>query len=361
MHPTGPPLGRRRVLGLAAASGLAVATGSTTGAAAAPTGPLDRVPRTLVSRGSVGPINAPDFPVHHLGLTWTGEDSHGRYRLRRAGRWGSWQPVRPTDAGVTGRRASLVHVGRADAYQVDLDRGAGDVRVAAINTVDGPPGATRRPVRRWSGMPYLSRAAWGADESLRFGPDGSEGLPSEYFDVQTLTVHHTATANADPDPAATVRAVYAFQALPPQDFGDLGYHLLIDEAGRVYEGRYSGRDWLPVFGGRSRRGRPQMNNGAHVAGFNAGNVGIALLGELTDQGPSSAARRSLVLVLAVLSRICGLDPRGTTDYMNPISGDTATVPTISGHRDWVATACPGDAFYPRLGVVRSDVVRLLHR
>ena len=114
----------------------------------------------------------------------------------------------------------------------------------------------RDRVRRWTGLTYLSRAGWGADESLRFEPDGTEKFPPAFFDVQTLTVHHTVTANSDPDPAATVRAIYFFQCIT-EDFGDIGYHLLIDQAGTVYEGRYSGPDPLPVFGprrsGRARR------------------------------------------------------------------------------------------------------------
>ena len=78
--------------------------------------------------------------------------------------------------------------------------------------------------------------------------------------MQTLTVHHTVTANTDPDPAATVRAIYFFHCIT-EDFGDIGYHLLIDQAGTVYEGRYSGPDPVPVFGPRSVGPRPSMVNG----------------------------------------------------------------------------------------------------
>ena len=118
-------------------------------------------------------------------------------------------------------------------------------------------------------FPYLNRADWDADESYRFAPDGSEIFPPAYFDVQTLTVHHTVTANNDADPAATVRAIY-FDMAVTQDFGDIGYHLLIDQQGTVYEGRYSGNDSVPVFGPRRVGPRPSMVNAAHVGGFNAG-------------------------------------------------------------------------------------------
>ncbi len=68
---------------------------------------------------------------------------------------------------------------------------------------------------------------------MRFEADGTEKFPTAFFDVQTLTVHHTVTANSDPDPAATVRAVYFFHCVT-SDFGDIGYHVLIDQAGTVY-------------------------------------------------------------------------------------------------------------------------------
>jgi hypothetical protein len=62
-------------------------------------------------------------------------------------------------------------------------------------------------------------------------------------------------------------------------------------------------------------------------------------------------------VLRVLTAACGLDPTGTTEYVNPISGATATVDTISGHRDWDAaqTECPGDQLHPLLPEIRSRV------
>ena len=170
-------------------------------------------------------------------------------------------------------------------------------------------------------------------------------------------MHHTAGANHDPDPAATVRAIYFFDAIT-QGWGDLGYQLLIDEAGTVYEGRWSGTDAVPVFGPLRP---PQMVNGAHVVSFNAGNVGVVLLGDFTDQVPTPAARRSLDAVLALLAAATGLDPLGVTNYVNPVNGLTNTVDTISGHRDWAATECPGNQFYPQLPAVRHDVARLLGR
>ena len=318
-----------------------------------------RAPEPLVAAGRAGVVEVPGFRVHHLGVTWSGPARGGEVRVRRRGAWLPWRPVTATDSPTEQGRRALVYVGDGDAYEFRPAAGAVRPGIHAINTIDGARRAKLAPISRWAGSSYLCRAAWGADESLRFAPDGAEVFPAEFFPVQTLTVHHTVTTNTDPDPAATVRAIYAFQALPPENFGDVGYHLLIDQHGAVYEGRWSGTDPLPVFG--SGTGGTGMSNGAHVGGFNAGNVGVALLGDFTASGPTARAQRTLTNVLALLAAGTGLDPLGTTAYVNPISGDTATVPTISGHRDWNATECPGETFYPSLVQVRADVAAILGR
>jgi hypothetical protein len=236
--------------------------------------------------------------------------------------------------------------------------------VTEINTADGGRRSSVTPGTLTIGggtlpVRYLNRAAWGADESLRFDADGVEIWPPAYFPVQTLTVHHTATANNDPDPAATVRAIYYYHAIT-QGWGDIGYHLIIDEGGTVYEGRWSGTDPVPVFGSDpGPDGRPLMVNAGHVLGYNAGNIGVALLGDLTNQLPTRAARNALTVVLAALAGIENIQPRAVVHYVNPISGATRTVNAISGHRDWLATECPGNRFYPQLPSLRQDVARLL--
>jgi hypothetical protein len=363
---------RRTVI--TAAVGLAATAGIAPLGLAAASTPARAVPKTLARNGSPRHgsvrVDAAPFPLSHLGIKWTGTGTPG-VRPRYATGWGDWQAVHGCAGGKDGAlpgRAALLALPGAVGYEVASQGDTGDVAVTEINTVDGPAtvvpapaasafetGGRRVPVR------YFSRAAWGADESLRFQPDGTETWPPAYFSVQTLTVHHTGFVSPEPTPAATVRAIYYFDTIT-QEFGDFGYHLLVDADGNVYEGRYSGADPVPVFGGTPRpHGRPQMVNAAHVAGFNAGNVGVVLLGDFDLVAATRAARTSLTLVLAVLAAATGLDPSGTTGYVNPISGATATVRTISGHRDWAPTDCPGNLFYPELASVRRDVARLLGR
>ncbi|MCW2631048.1 MAG: N-acetylmuramoyl-L-alanine amidase family 2 [Pseudonocardia sp.] len=354
-------LSRRQVLG-GAAAGLGVAALSLASAQSATADP-GRIAATMRRARAVpgtALVEPTDFPLTHLSLGWPASDGVPSVRLRKAADWRPWQVVTGCDCGRDGgiglRHGGLLVASGVTGYEVSSP--AGGVALGEINVLDGP-------VLRAVGAPltltlggllltgYRSRAAWGADESLRFDPKtGAETWPSEYYPVQALTVHHTVTQLDDPDPAATVRGIYTDHAIT-RGYGDIGYHLLIDAAGTVYEGRWSGDDGLPVLGGPlGPNARPQMNTAGHVVGYNIGNVGIALLGDFTDVAPTSAAVGSLVRVLALLSTLCGLDPKTTTTYANPVNGNTATVQTISGHRDWDATACPGNKLYPLLPEIR---------
>lgn len=199
----------------------------------------------------------------------------------------------------------------------------------------------------------ISRAAWGADESLRFDSGGYEREARNYFPLQKLVVHHTDGSNSDPDPAATVRSIYYFHAMI-RDWGDIGYNFLIDAQGRVYEGRYS-RTYAAgeAVTGENLAGDPVR--ATHARDYNAGTVGIALLGTFVSVQPTAAARNALVAMLAWESQRHGLDPLATSTYVNPETGLSKVLPTIIGHRDVNPTDCPGDAFYATFPTLRQQV------
>lgn len=177
--------------------------------------------------------------------------------------------------------SELMAAGRATAYEVRVPQGARDVRAVAINTTDG----RREPV---SEPPATSRAAH-AVGLPRLGGAGSARLLSVACAVGRRRVAaprrkrqrgvagtvlpgaaahrpHTATESGteagETDPAAIVRAIYRYHAVD-LGFGDIGYQLLVDQHGCVYEGRYSGPDALPVCPGEKLYARlPELRNKA---------------------------------------------------------------------------------------------------
>lgn len=274
---------RRSILRGAAAAPLALALGATAAPTAATAAPEPAgVPQTLAYRRrglTSGDRVTPDqFPLTHLAVSFTGHAAAVRLRTRD-GRWTGWRPVHTCGVahGVGQHRTGIVPASGVVAYEVQVK--GGSAAVLELNTVDGPTrtvadAPTPLPVdnryltvRPPISLPtYVSRAGWGADESYRYNPDGTLDTPPEFFPVQTLTVHHTGFDDTQPDPAATIRAIYYTQAVE-NDWGDVGYQLFIDDQGRVYEGTYSDPDPVPVYGPeRLPDGRPQMVNGAHVGG-----------------------------------------------------------------------------------------------
>ena len=312
-------------------------------------GPADAIgaPRTLAQSTTVrsGGVVDPSFPVDYVGVVSSAPAEGARVRFRHGSRWGDWQPLVEDGVEAPGQWASgLAWADDADAYQLVLPADVARVRGVAINTTDGPrrsqPGSAAG-----AATTVVGRAEWGADESLM------TWAPTYYGPAQKLTVHHTATANGDADPAATVRAIYRYHAVD-RGFGDIGYHLLVDEAGRVYEGRWSGTDGDPSHDDPTSDG---VVTAAHVSGYNSANLGVALLGTFTDRSPTPAAQSSLEDVLATWAQRHGIAPTGSGTYVNPVNGTTWTGPNIPGHRDFAATECPGGSLYALLPTVRSNV------
>jgi hypothetical protein len=127
----------------------------------------------------------------------------------------------------------------------------------------------------------VKRAQWGAR------PARTEHMTRLMGAWSRITVHHSAETSSDPaggsfeDSAQTVRSIQKFHMDDPEhDWGDIGYHFLIDAAGRIFEGR--DLQW----------------QGAHAGGNNnIQNLGICLLGDLEKRPPTPAALKSLQLLL----------------------------------------------------------------
>ena len=85
----------------------------------------------------------------------------------------------------------------------------------------------------------LTRADWGADESLRSHNPGCS-TPAYSSTIKVAFVHHTATSNDyTPDQVpAILRSIYAYHVLS-NGWCDIGYNFVIDKFGRIWEGRYA--------------------------------------------------------------------------------------------------------------------------
>ena len=255
----------------------------------------------------------------------------------------------------------LIGVDDVTVVRVQADRPLARVTVTALDAAGPavqPLGIGAQALGGTTIPAVITRAAWGADESLRFDGAGDERWPREYFPLQKLVVHHTAGRNADPNPAATVRAIYYFHAVMRR-WGDIGYSYLIDEAGRVYEGRASRDYWNGTI--------PSSDNlaglavaGGHAKSPNQGTMSVSLLGTFSTQAPTAAAQASLVRMLAWASAKYGIDPRATSTYVNPQTGVKRTTPNITGHRDYQSTSCPGGVLYAMLPTIRTRVAAAMN-
>ena len=198
----------------------------------------------------------------------------------------------------------------------------------------------------------LSREQWEADESLRFGPGGDLLWEPAYVAPRMIVVHHTATTNDYADPAAEVRAIYAYHAVT-EGFGDIGYNALIDREGRIYEGR-RGREDDP-FG---RLDRDVLSVGVvagHAFDYNYGSVGIALLGNYQEGTPTPPMLERLEDLLVFEHGRHQIDPRAVRDFARASRLWRDALPAMPGHRDCNNTECPGDAVYAQLDELRARV------
>jgi hypothetical protein len=243
---------------------------------------------------------------------------------------------------------------------VRVPGGVQAARSVAINTTDGETQTTTAGVAAtatgekttWG---VVTRAGWGADETLRHDRYGNEKWSKDFWAPQKLTVHHTAGLNDDPNPAATVRAIYRFHTID-RGWGDIGYQFLVDAQGTVYEGRHTDATTTtpPAFDAKG-----QAVQGAHVGNHNSGNIGISLLGTYTSRRPSALAQRSLERLLANLSVKTGISPTGWSWYDNGNPDFRYFGPNIVGHRHWptAQTTCPGGITFALLPTIRERVAQ----
>ncbi|MGY1706294.1 N-acetylmuramoyl-L-alanine amidase [Geodermatophilus sp. SYSU D00697] len=328
-------------------------------------GVADTAPTLTVTRTDV-----PEFSL--VGVTWRYDpavtDTVVKVRVQDgAGAWGEWtevgmedaeqDPGADADADVRGGTAPL-WTGPSTGVEAELVTRSGaaptDVQLDLVDPGESAAdGSLRSPDIQATAdaamaMPAVySRAQWGADESIM-------GWDPEYAPtIKAATLHHTADSNnytADQVPAI-MRSIYRYHSVS-RGWGDIGYNVIVDKFGRLWEGRYGGLS------------RPVV--GAHAGGFNTGTFGVSMLGTYESVTVPQATVDAVAAVIGWKFSLHGVDPRGTT-VLTSGGGGTArysagtrvTLPTIFGHRDVGSTSCPGTQGYARLGEIRNQVASRL--
>lgn len=318
-----------------------------------------------------GDVRKLAFPATHLVVRWVGNAADS-VAVRGRGMDGTWQEWKvleseSKDGGPDGterveaqtiseegiealktidpnwvgeRESSVIVVDNAVELETKVVSGnPQNIRVAAIDTRNGPRRLEvvkdeAKPAGAIGGLspqPHvIPRSQWGANEGLR------RGNP-EFASINRIIVHHTDTKNADPDPAATVRAIYQWHT-QGNGWNDIGYNFLIDQNGRIYEGRKA-RDYSY---GEIADGESTLRQGvigAHAFNSNTGSVGIAMLGNFTSSAPNAATQDALVRLIAWKA------DRHNIDTMAP--------GRLIGHRDVYQTSCPGNVAHSLLGQWRQ--------
>ncbi|MEU4213570.1 N-acetylmuramoyl-L-alanine amidase [Streptomyces sp. NPDC026206] len=193
----------------------------------------------------------------------------------------------------------------------------------------------------------VTRAGWGADESLR-----ERGFAYTKT-VRAAFAHHTASGNgySCAQSASVIRGIYRYHVVS-SGWRDIGYNFLVDKCGTVYEGRAGGVA-KPV-------------RGAHTLGFNTNSMGIAVLGSFAKANPPAAVVNALARLTAWKLGLYGVNPLGNATLVSGggnryKKGTSVRLKVISGHRDGYVTECPGDRLYNRLGAARAAAARLQGR
>jgi hypothetical protein len=295
----------------------------------------------------------------HVVLHWTGQpEAQITVALgRTADGLGEEVPAGLTDgSGEDGdvNYSEVIWADGARYARVTSDRPIAEMTVVAMDTDQGrgidESGVVQAAVTQPA---VITRAGWGANESYSTNAGGYIRYAPDFNPIQKIIVHHTAGRNNDPNPAATIRAIFYDHAVL-RGYGDIDYNFLIDSQGRVYEGR---RTWVdtPVQKPTGEDLAGNVVRGSHARHYNDATTGVVLLGNFTNVMPTAAARNSLVNLLAWKAERHGLDPKGQSTYVNPSDGTTKFLYNISGHRNVNATACPGQKFYNTFGQLRQDV------
>jgi hypothetical protein len=314
----------------------------------------------VVRRDSVSEFSA-------VGVTWkrdaavTGVSVAVRAKAAD-GTWGAWSTsdAEEDPSGKTGAMvragAGMIWTGPADGVEVAVTSVTGsdprDVRVELIDpgtsAADADPEAAAPAAEANAAlsMPSIySRKSWGADERKM------TWTPTYAPAVKAITLHHTVNANnySRAQVPAMLRSIYHYHSVS-NGWGDVGYNVIVDRFGRLWEGRA---------GGIAR-----AVGGAHAGGFNHGTSGISMLGNFSTAAVPSSTKEAIARYTAWKLSLYGVNPTGTTTLRGGQNSKykkivNVKVPTVFPHRTTSLTACPGNGGMNALPWIRSRAKSLM--
>jgi hypothetical protein len=225
--------------------------------------------------------------------------------------------------------ATEVQVELVDADGAEVD----GIEVVVVDTQGLNEGILEKVARNLNRRPQPAEASnlptWIKPRSA-WGAAPYKGTPSSARGgVSRAIVHHTAGQNGYTRDAVPgiIRGIQHWHQ-NGNGWSDIGYNIVIDRFGDVWEGREGGLDRAII--------------GAHAAGHNTGTVGVSVLGNYVSVEPEWASIAALAKAIGWQAGIYGFDPTG--------SG------AVIGHRDVGTTSCPG-LIQNRLPWIRSEAAR----
>lgn len=333
---------------------------------------------------SVGPksgVQTFATPIDAVSVAFTSHNQVGSVRYYQNSQWSEWNELHVENEQDPTLLESNLVLFPVSVKKIEL-RG----NIAAIHPINVADARIQYNVAALSNTNtprILTRAEWGADETLRYrssvassaststtpadtaGDNGGAtsqrakdceeaqlNYPNEFKtngrlvkeedghtlrwprtyskDMKLLTVHHTAM-QADGDTRSGVermQALYEYHA-ENRGWGDIGYHYLIDEDGQIYEGKAGGKYVI----------------GGHAYCNNTNTLGIALLGNFDVEQPTQKQMKALQWLVIDLGETYNIDLNAKVQFHGK------TLDPVIGHRDLLSTDCPGFYLYGALSQI----------
>lgn len=268
-------------------------------------------------------------------------DAAPRYRVRWAsGAWSAWREAEVTwaEGAMHNARALL----EAPAVEVEIARIEGlslaNIELPGRQLVDPKAPLTHTLPRVRDALPVLRgdsdairtvaqgiapaslvvpRSEWGARDPNK--------ICGEVVAPYRLTIHHTAVPDTDgSDINVRLRQMQAYH-IDNNGWCDIGYHFIVSQAGKIYQGRSDER-------------RP----GAHTGNQNNGNIGVSLIGNYEANPLIEVQIDAAIRILSWIKQTY------------PGIGWSRT--NIKGHKEWPgqSTACPGKNFMARFDAIVDE-------